>query len=285
MADGISIPRGQIAVAICQVMAAATRVPKNGHNKFHGYKYATEGDLLSVIRPAMAEAGLALLPHQAEVGDPDEFGNVRVKMEYTLIHASGEVWPEKLVAYGVGNDRAKNGNDGDKAIYKAVTGANKYLMFKLFQVSTGDDPEAEETAAEDRPRSEVRKPKAVSRDDFKRLIDGMRATETLEDQRAWYSANASDIRQLPKDWQDELTAEGRARAEKFNAQADPSDEVTPDTADTILAQLTGCTSIAQVDELAHRWKGALIAMPASDRNRVTGAMRHQRETIASTEVA
>lgn len=140
-----------ISGAIAAVMGEASRIPKNGRNKFHGYDYATEGDLLAVIRPAMAKHGLVLLPSQTSVSDPDSFGNVTVRVEYTLAHSSGAVWPEKLISYGVGNDRAKNGNDGDKAVYKAVTGANKYLMFKLFQVSTGDDPEAEDVANDDRP--------------------------------------------------------------------------------------------------------------------------------------
>ena len=30
---------------------------------------------------------------------------------------------------------------GDKGLYKAITGANKYFLFKLFQIETGDDPE------------------------------------------------------------------------------------------------------------------------------------------------
>lgn len=134
------------------VMAAVERVPKNGFNKFHNYEYATESDLLKVIRPAMAENGLALFPSQTHVSEPDASGNVTVRVEYTYAHVSGEVWPHPLVSHGVGNDRAKNGSDGDKAVYKAVTGANKYMLFKLFQVDTGDDPEAETVSNEERPQ-------------------------------------------------------------------------------------------------------------------------------------
>ena len=39
-------------------------------------------------------------------------------------------------------DRNKNGV-GDKGIYKAITGANKYALLKLLQLATGDDPEDE----------------------------------------------------------------------------------------------------------------------------------------------
>ena len=33
---------------------------------------------------------------------------------------------------------------GDKWVYKAITGAVKYIFMKTFQISTGDDPEKDE---------------------------------------------------------------------------------------------------------------------------------------------
>ena len=226
MADGAqTIGVGQIAGAICAVMDAVKRVPKNGHNKFHGYKYATEADLQTVIRPAMAEAGLVLLPSQTEASEPDECGNVRVRVEYTLAHKSGEIWPEKLVSYGVGNDRAKNGNDGDKAIYKAATGANKYLLFKLFQVDTGDDPEAETVSMEERPRRERSAPppasermtKAKSRDLFNDLVNSLRETESRTEQTAWFTGNKARIKTLHEDFEALLNEEMREHAAKHDA--------------------------------------------------------------------
>lgn len=134
-----------ILSALHQVMGKCGYVQKKGENKFHGYKYAGEADLLEVLRPAMIEAGLMLIPSQEEVTGIDNHGNTLVKVAYTLAHKDGEVWPEKIIAYGCGNDRNKNGV-GDKGLYKALTGANKYLLFKLFQIETGDDPEATEAA-------------------------------------------------------------------------------------------------------------------------------------------
>jgi hypothetical protein len=139
----------KITQALHAVMAKVGYVQKSGKNQFHGYKYAGEADLLEKLRPAMVEAGLLLLPSGKTVTGPDEHGNVTVELAYTLAHKDGEVWPEKLVAFGCGNDRAKNGNVGDKGVYKAITGANKYLLFKLFQIETGDDPEHDHI--DDRP--------------------------------------------------------------------------------------------------------------------------------------
>ena len=130
----------KITKALHEIMSKVGYVQKKDKNEFHGYKYAGEAALLEVLRPAMLEAGLLLLPSGEYCSEVDEYGNTRVAIDYTLAHKDGEVWPEKLRAFGCGNDKNKNGV-GDKGIYKAITGANKYLLFKLFQIETGDDPE------------------------------------------------------------------------------------------------------------------------------------------------
>jgi hypothetical protein len=135
----------KIATALHEVMSKVGYVQKTGKNQFHGYKYAGEADLLEKLRPAMVEAGLILLPSVRSVSDPDPHGNVLVQMDYTLVHKDGDIWPEKIGAAGVGNDMSpKTGRVGDKGVYKAITGANKYVLFKLFQIETGDDPERDE---------------------------------------------------------------------------------------------------------------------------------------------
>lgn len=131
----------KIAAALHEVMCAVGYVQKTGVNDFHRYNYASEADLLEALRPAMLKAGLMILPSGVERSEIDAFGNTHVTMEYTLVHKDGDVWPEKIRAFGSGNDKSKNGAVGDKGTYKAITGANKYLLTKLFQIETGDDPE------------------------------------------------------------------------------------------------------------------------------------------------
>ena len=58
----------KIATALHEVMAKVGYVQKTGKNAFHGYKYAGEADLLAVLRPAMVEAGLLLIPSVVEHG-------------------------------------------------------------------------------------------------------------------------------------------------------------------------------------------------------------------------
>lgn len=133
-------PEATILRALNMVMAEVDYVQKKGENDFHGYKYATEADVLARLRPAMVKHGLLLIPSVNQVSSIDPHGNTVVTIQYTLAHASGAVWPHPIVAAGCGGDKNKSGV-GDKGLYKALTGANKYLLFKLFQIETGNDPE------------------------------------------------------------------------------------------------------------------------------------------------
>ena len=134
-----------ISVYINRVMTDVGYVQKKDENKFQKYKYAGEGALLAALRPAMVRHGLVLIPSVENVSPIDEYGNTTVTIEYTLTHApTGAVWPKPLRAVGVGNDRNSKGGVGDKGVYKAITGAIKYMLFKLFLLETGDDAEKTE---------------------------------------------------------------------------------------------------------------------------------------------
>ena len=115
-------------------------VAKTGRNDFHGYDYATEADVVESVRPHMVENGLMLIPHVDNVSQ-DQHGNTNIIVNYRLYHVSGEFIEFNVAASG--NDKNRNGV-GDKGIYKAMTGASKYALLKLFSLATGDDPEKDE---------------------------------------------------------------------------------------------------------------------------------------------
>jgi hypothetical protein len=141
-----------IADALHEVMARVAYVQKDSTNSFHGYKYVSEAKLLDALRPVLVDVGLIFIPTFEEGKTDLSTGNTDIVMSYTLMHKSGAVWPEKIRVAGCGNDKNKTGI-GDKGVYKAMTGANKYFFFKLFQIATGDDPEMEGTPwkASDKP--------------------------------------------------------------------------------------------------------------------------------------
>jgi hypothetical protein len=134
----------QVIAAISSVMKAVAYVFKAGKNEFHGYKYATEGDALNGLRPHLIENGIVIIPDVISCSGPDEYGNTTVAVRYSILHTSGEEITSTF--YGCGNDRNKNGI-GDKGLYKAMTGANKYFLLKTFLIETGDDPERDENQA------------------------------------------------------------------------------------------------------------------------------------------
>jgi hypothetical protein len=141
-----------ITAAMQDVREKVGYVRKNGENTHFKYKFAGEADFLRAIRPAMVEAGLMMLPQQRVVSTDAATGIVYVEIAYTLAHKDGHIWPEKIVGIGTDTDRTKDGRDGGKAVYKALTGASKYALRHLFQIETGDDPE------EDRKPERVPKP-------------------------------------------------------------------------------------------------------------------------------
>lgn len=192
----------KIATALHQVMSKVSYVQKTGKNAFHGYKYAGEADLLEKLRPAMLEAGLLLIPSIKGVSPIDEHGVTTVQMEYTLIHKDGDIWPNVICAAGQGGDKNKNGV-GDKGLYKAITGANKYLLFKLFQIETGDDPENDSSHdASPGPRATL--PKKDAKGIYEKLQTEVRSAGSREELKLWATANKDRIAVLPEDWQDIL---------------------------------------------------------------------------------
>jgi len=222
----------KIAKALHEVMEKVSYVQKTGVNDFHKYRFAGEGALLAVLRPAMVEAGLMLLPSIQNVSPIDEYGNVSVLIDYTLVHKDGEVWPEKITAAGMGNDRAKNGTVGDKGVYKAITGANKYVLFKLFQIETGDDPEkvSDHDSGSEEPAPEPVKTKAASRPLYDRLSKANRECKTLVDfNNLWLNRNTlSAYASLPDDWKQHLDEEKADKAAELDERAAMQEDVRVD---------------------------------------------------------
>ncbi len=148
---------GELAKAVCAVMAEVRNVEKTGYNSFGKYKYASDADLLRALQPAMSKNGLALIPIRVE-RENDKRTNNRGKEEdradvlvtYLLLHTSGESL--ELQAPGTGMDSL------DKAIYKAMTGALKYALRGLALVPTGDDPEKDQRQQPRKDREATKSP-------------------------------------------------------------------------------------------------------------------------------
>ena len=139
---------GALAGAVCAVMSEVGFVRKGGENDFHHYKYARDIDLLQALQPAMAEHGLALIPSKAVVVTAEVAETKRgarqwrsdVTVSYMLYHTGGAAVPVEMVGSGIDGE--------DKGVFKALTGAYKYVLRQLFAVPTGDDAERDDVRKE-----------------------------------------------------------------------------------------------------------------------------------------
>lgn len=187
--EAIAMPKEALILrAMNEVMKEVDYVQKKGENDFHKYTYATEADVLERLRPAMVKHGLILIPSVQQVSAVDQYGNTTVSIHYTLAHVSGAVWPTPVIAAGCGNDRNKNGI-GDKGLYKALTGANKYLLFKLFQIETGDN-EPEDSVGDRNREAADQQARQFYLEGGKIAIS---KAETADDLKAWWK-NEEDNR-------------------------------------------------------------------------------------------
>lgn len=121
-------------------------VPKAGFNTNQKYKFVRESDVAEKLSALLAEQHVFLkqtvLNHSMTELYKTSSGSLmwltEVEVEFTWMDGdTGEVLGP-VVFPGHGADT------GDKGIYKAMTGAEKYFIMKTFLVSTGDDPEADE---------------------------------------------------------------------------------------------------------------------------------------------
>jgi hypothetical protein len=138
----------KLITKLVEVMKQVKYIQKTGYNSFHKYKYATEADVNERIREELAKLNVLMIPsvksctnriHTTSKGNLENI--ITVEMEFTFYDGDSD---EKLslTSYGEGQD------SGDKGVYKAITGAQKYALMKAFMIPTGDDPEADSSVDE-----------------------------------------------------------------------------------------------------------------------------------------
>lgn len=125
---------------LVEITAVVERIPKNGHNDKQNYDYALESDIKDVVRKEMSERDLVLISSELSRNKSELQGRngvqqlVTLEVQFTIFDAeTGE--SIQFTGFGDGQDF------GDKAVYKAKTGALKYALTTLFLIPTGDDPE------------------------------------------------------------------------------------------------------------------------------------------------
>jgi len=136
----------KLAAKIAKVMEAVGYVAKTGTNSAQGYKFVQASAVADKVREQLSKLNVSMTPTQVDVlseglTPSGKQSLLTLRFTWTLTDGdSGETISFQSVGTGA--------DSGDKAAYKAATGALKYALLTGFLIPTGDDPEAD--AATDR---------------------------------------------------------------------------------------------------------------------------------------
>lgn len=149
---------------------------KGGKNDYDHYSYFSEAQYKQLFTELFSDHGLELAFTELEYGTfegTEKQANGRMpKIQFTLFDIETGFYEDTVIT-GEGIDK------GDKAGYKAYTGALKYYLANTFMVATGDDPEKDSPAQKMNDRKErMASPKQV--EVISRIFqDGERRAEML----------------------------------------------------------------------------------------------------------
>lgn len=111
---------------------------KDGYNEHSNYNYLSEKQATAILKDLFDKYGIIfdynskILEHHITPSGKQTVYDVQVDYGFVDVE-SGEI--KTGTAVGSGSDST------DKGVYKAITGAIKYIYMKTFNIPTGDDPE------------------------------------------------------------------------------------------------------------------------------------------------
>jgi hypothetical protein len=147
---------------LAEIVDEIDNVDKRGRNDFQKYNYVKAADVAWIVRKALSVRNVYLVADVIEIRNyeiPAKEGHMQavdVKMEFSFHDGDSDCPPIVLHSYGTGTDK------GDKAVYKAMTGALKYGLRHAFLIPDESDPEADTsvdkaTAAQDVAKDKISK--------------------------------------------------------------------------------------------------------------------------------
>ena len=158
---------------------------KAGSNDYDHYKYFSEAQYKELFTELFSNAGLELsfneLEYNTFTGSEKQANGRMPKLEFVLTDI-------ETGFYEVTNITGEGIDKGDKAGYKAYTGALKYYLANTFMVATGDDPEKESPAYTMNDKKAT--PKQI--ETLKQIAEEQGQTLDEEVVKEWSSKKASD---------------------------------------------------------------------------------------------
>ena len=149
-----------LAQKLLEIAREITHVDKDGRNDHHKYDYVSAKNVVETLRKALLARDVLVtaatvsgsVRHHADTGGRGFV--TTVDMLYTFRDAgTGETL--EVPWTGAGSDTG-----GDKGLYKAFTGSQKYMFIQTFMLAMGDDPEADRETDGGRASQDAERPQA-----------------------------------------------------------------------------------------------------------------------------
>jgi hypothetical protein len=163
---------------LSQIMKELGAIEKDGHNDFHKYAYVSHSQMMSKLHPLLCKHGVIIRPAQvavthAEIGTS---AHVIMRIRYEVTDGTDTL---SFVGVGEGTDK------GDKASYKAQTGAHKYALKALFTIPDELDAEGDVTTDAE-PKDLPTKYKPSKKDNVQRIKDHIKNGDCNKEMKdAW----------------------------------------------------------------------------------------------------
>jgi hypothetical protein len=135
----------QVYAAINAVQRALVKggIAKGQTNTYDKYRFRGIDDVYNALGPALAEAGLVILPrvvNREAQEKPTQKGGTQMAVTLTVefdFIAAEDGSKHTVIAFGEAMDR------GDKATPKAMAAAYKYMAFQAFCIPVDGQPDAD----------------------------------------------------------------------------------------------------------------------------------------------
>lgn len=172
---------------ILKIMTDVTGVKKDGANTHSKYKYRSAEGAIKALRSALISNGVfysySVLEAMDDKTPSGKMVLTKLKIEHTFVNVDDPHDKLTIENYGYGSDMT------DKSVYKAMTGAQKYALFNVFQIATDDDPEVpndeeRKTSVQKPSTSKVNKFKTetkMKQGDFEKLRTAVKACMDLNE--------------------------------------------------------------------------------------------------------
>lgn len=132
------------------IMAEVNFIEKDKTNEHFNYEYASEQAIKEALHPQLVKHKVLFAMDVTDVHKEGSITTIRVVYTFTDVE-TGEEITRTFAGCGADNQ--------DKGLYKAITGAIKYILTTTFLIPTGDDAEKDgEAGNSSRPSNRQKRP-------------------------------------------------------------------------------------------------------------------------------